>query len=155
MSDEPRGTRGLTYLWLIASVVGIVAGGIVWLAGSHDAADAVWAVTTAVGLVPLAWTTVVGLIEREAGVDLIALLAMAGSLALGEYLAGAVIAVMLANLVSLWLRSRATGRMWGFACAAAGAFSPWTPASWSSQDHRVNCFRLLPKRPRSWRSGCK
>src|SRR6185295_20408613 len=31
MSDEPRGTRGLTYLWLIASVVGIVAGGIVWL----------------------------------------------------------------------------------------------------------------------------
>ena len=32
MSDEPRGTRGLTYLWLIASVVGIVAGGIVWLA---------------------------------------------------------------------------------------------------------------------------
>ena len=97
MSDEPRGTRGLTYLWLIASVVGIVAGGIVWLAGSHDAADAVWAVTTAVGLVPLAWTTVVGLIEREAGVDLIALLAMAGSLALGEYLAGAVIAVMLAS----------------------------------------------------------
>ena len=97
MSDEPRGTRDLTYLWLIASVVGIVAGGIVWLAGSHDAADAVWGVTTAVGLVPLAWTTVVGLIKREAGVDLIALLAMAGSLALGEYLAGAVIAVMLAS----------------------------------------------------------
>ena len=46
---------------------------------------------------PLAWATVAGLIRREAGVDLIALLAMAGSLALGEYLAGAVIALMLAS----------------------------------------------------------
>ena len=53
--------------------------------------------TTAIGLVPLTWETVVGLIRRKAGVDLIALLAMAGSLALGEYLAGAVIALMLAT----------------------------------------------------------
>ena len=33
--------------------------------------------------------------RREAGVDVIALLAIVGSLALGEYLAGAVIALML------------------------------------------------------------
>ena len=56
-----------------------------------------WAVTTWIGLVPLAWTTIRGLIRREAGVDLIALLAMGGSLALDEYLAGAVIALMLAS----------------------------------------------------------
>ena len=53
--------------------------------------------TTAIGLVPLTWETVVGLLQRKAGVDLIALLAMAGSLALDEYLAGAVIALMLAS----------------------------------------------------------
>ena len=67
------------------------------MSGSHDAADMAWAVTTWIGLVPLTWTTILGLIRREAGVDLIALLAMAGSLALGEYLAGAVIALMLAS----------------------------------------------------------
>jgi heavy metal translocating P-type ATPase len=84
-------------MWLAVSVVGITSGGIAWWAGSRDAAHVLWAVTTAIGLVPLTWETVVGLIRREAGVDLIALLAMAGSLALEEYLAGAVIALMLAT----------------------------------------------------------
>ena len=95
--DEVRGARDLTYIWLAASVVGLTVGGILWLSGYHDAADTAWAVTTWIGLVPLTWTTILGLIRREAGVDLIALLAMAGSLALGEYLAGAVIALMLAS----------------------------------------------------------
>ncbi len=84
-------------MWLAVSVVGIAAGGIAWGAGSRDTAHVIWAVTTAIGLVPLAWETVTGLIHREAGVDLIALLAMAGSLALEEFLAGAVIALMLAS----------------------------------------------------------
>ena len=97
MSDEARSAKDLTYIWLAVSVVGITAGGILWMSGSHDAAHAAWAVTTWIGLLPLAWTTIRGLIRREAGVDLIALLAMAGSLALGEYLAGAVIALMLAS----------------------------------------------------------
>jgi heavy metal translocating P-type ATPase len=87
----------MTYLWLAASVVGIAAGAGLWVSGSHGAADVAWALTTAVGLMPLAWETLVGLWRREAGVDLIALLAMGGSLALGEYLAGAVIALMLAS----------------------------------------------------------
>jgi heavy metal translocating P-type ATPase len=97
MNDERRETRDLTYLWLTLSVVGITAGGIAWWTGSHDGARVAWAVTTAIGLVPLTWETVGGLIRRQAGVDLIALLAMAGSLALAEYLAGAVIALMLAT----------------------------------------------------------
>src|SRR6186997_2598925 len=95
--DEVRGTRDLTYIWLAASVVGLTVGGILWLSGYHDAADTAWAVTTWIGLVPLTWTTILGLIHRQAGVDLIALLAMAGSLAVGEYLAGAVIALMLST----------------------------------------------------------
>ncbi len=89
--------RDLTYVWLAASIVGIVAGGGLWWAGSHDAAHVAWAVTTVIGLLPLTWETLLGLWRREAGVDLIALLAMGGALALGEYLAGAVIALMLAS----------------------------------------------------------
>lgn len=97
MTGAPRGSRNLIYLWLAASIVGIVAGAVLWFADAHDAADMAWAVTTAVGSLPLTWTTLVGLWRRQAGVDLIALLAMAGSLALGEYLAGAVIALMLSS----------------------------------------------------------
>lgn len=97
MSDEGRRTRDLTYAWLALSVLGISAGGIAWASGSRDTAHVIWAVTTVIGLVPLTWETVVGLLRRKAGVDLIALLAMAGSLALSEFLAGAVIALMLAT----------------------------------------------------------
>jgi heavy metal translocating P-type ATPase len=57
----------------------------------------VWAATVAVMLIPLSWSVARSLLAGDLGVDLIALLAMAGALALGEYLAGAVIALMLAG----------------------------------------------------------
>ena len=65
--------------------------------GQPDAANVAWAVTTAVALVSLLRDVVIGLLRRQPGVDVIALLAMGGSLALEEYLAGAVIALMLAS----------------------------------------------------------
>ena len=46
---------------------------------------------------PLALSVLRSLLRRDVGVDAIALVAMAGALALGEYLAGAVIALMLAG----------------------------------------------------------
>jgi heavy metal translocating P-type ATPase len=88
-------------VFLALSVVGITVGGLLRLAGEPDAAQVAWAVTTAVGLVPIAWEVVAGITRRQPGVDLIAVLAMAGALALGEYLAGAVIAIMLATGRSL------------------------------------------------------
>ena len=87
----------LERLWLPASLVGILIGGALRIAGSHDAANVAWAITTAVGAVPLSIAVVGGIWRREPGVDLIALLAIVGSLALQEYLAGAVIAIMLAT----------------------------------------------------------
>lgn len=95
--SNARAARDLTYVWLAASIIGIVAGGVLFAAGSRVGADIAWAATTAVGLLPLVWETLEELRRRKAGVDLIALLAMAGALALGEYLAGAVIALMLAS----------------------------------------------------------
>ena len=85
-------------IFLALSLLGIVTGAILrWGADDPDAANVVWALTTALGLVPIAWEVLSGILRRQPGVDLIAVLAMGGALALEEYLAGAVIAFMLAS----------------------------------------------------------
>ena len=83
---------------LLAVAVSGLAGGI-WarLAGAGQFGDRVLTLIVAAGLVPLTVSVARALVRREPGVDVIALLAMAGALALGEVLAGAVIAVMLAS----------------------------------------------------------
>ncbi|MEO8292815.1 MAG: heavy metal translocating P-type ATPase, partial [Actinomycetota bacterium] len=100
--DPPASTGSsrqadLTRWWLAASIVGLLAGAFLWIGGRHGAADVAWGITTTIGILPLAWETLQGLVHRRAGVDVIALLAMAGALAVGEYLAGAVIALMLSS----------------------------------------------------------
>ncbi len=80
-----------------AALAGLLAGGVAWLAGAHGIAEVLWGITTAVVLAPLAFSVAADLRRGEAGVDVIALLAIAGSLALGQFLAGAVIALMLSG----------------------------------------------------------
>ncbi|HXV04330.1 MAG TPA: heavy metal translocating P-type ATPase [Solirubrobacterales bacterium] len=75
----------------------IGAGGALHLLGAPVAGDAVWAATVAVMLIPLTVSIVRTLARGRVGVDAIALVAMAGALAIGEYLAGAVIALMLSG----------------------------------------------------------
>ena len=83
---------------LAAGVLAAIgAGGLLHLAGQPEAGDAVWAVATAVVLVPLTWSVGRTLLRGDVGVDAIALVAMAAALALGEYLAGAVVGLMLAG----------------------------------------------------------
>ena len=82
---------------LVLAIAGLVVGGGLWLAGARGPADVVWAATVVIILVPLAISVTRDLLRRETGVDLIALLAMVGSLALGQYLAGAVVGVMLSG----------------------------------------------------------
>src|SRR5262249_31280547 len=60
-----------------------------------------WAGVTVIVLVPTIVSALRALFRRETGVDLIAVLAMAGALALGEQLAGAIIAVMLTGGTAL------------------------------------------------------
>ena len=95
----PRFT--LSNAFLATSIAGIVVGFALRLAGEDGAADVAWGVTTALGLIPITRDVVGGILRREPGVDLIAVLAMAGSLAVGEFLAGAVIALMLSSGRSL------------------------------------------------------
>jgi heavy metal translocating P-type ATPase len=85
------------FLAAAATLALIVAGGALHLLGAPSAGDAVWAATVAVMLVPLTWSIARTLARGRVGVDAIALVAMAGALAIGEYLAGAVIALMLSG----------------------------------------------------------
>ena len=85
---------------LEASLLPVTASGLVLgvaarVMGWTSTGDGLLAVATAVALVSATVATVVALRQRRPGVDVIAVLAMAGALALGEVLAGAVIAVML------------------------------------------------------------
>lgn len=84
-------------LFLMACVLGLGSGGAAWIAGRHPLADALWAGTAGLVLVPITTTLVRSLLRRSAGVDIIAILAIIGALILGEYLAGAVIGLMLAT----------------------------------------------------------
>ena len=79
----------------VLAAIGV--GGLLHVLSAPDAGNAVWAIATAVVLVPLAWSVGRSLLHGDVGVDAIALVAMAGSLALGEYLAGAVVGLMLAG----------------------------------------------------------
>jgi heavy metal translocating P-type ATPase len=78
-------------------MLGIAVGAAFSLAGRDGLAQGVWAATTLAALAPLTFSVVRQLLAREAGVDIIALLAMGGALLLGEYLAGAVVALMLSG----------------------------------------------------------
>ena len=89
--------RWLEPLLLVATLGLLTAGGIAWAVGSDGWADALWATATVVAVVPAAGWVAAALLRRQLGVDLIAVLALLGTLAVGEYLAGALIAVMLAT----------------------------------------------------------
>jgi heavy metal translocating P-type ATPase len=80
-----------------ATLAGLSVGGLLHLAGAPAAGSNVWAGATAVVLVPLVWSVARSLAHRDVGVDAIALIAIATALVLGQFLAGAVVALMLAG----------------------------------------------------------
>jgi heavy metal translocating P-type ATPase len=80
-----------------AALTGVLGGLALHVVVGGRAASALWAATTAFLLVPLTISVVRSVLRRDVGVDAVALVAMAGALALGEFLAGAVVALMLAG----------------------------------------------------------
>src|SRR5579871_6570920 len=84
-------------LLFVLATCGISLGLIAHIAGLPKVANAAWAIPTALSLLPLTVWVVRSLRSRALGVDIIALLAMLGALLLHEFLAGAVIALMLAG----------------------------------------------------------
>ncbi|MGH3390630.1 MAG: heavy metal translocating P-type ATPase [Actinomadura sp.] len=81
---------------LFALVVGgLAAGGALWWAGWLATADLVWLLVTVGACIPAVWWVLDGLRHRRFGSDVIAVLALTGTVAVSEYLAGALIGVML------------------------------------------------------------
>ncbi len=99
----PEGARPATARawapWLFVAIAsgGLIAGAVLWVVDAPDGADVAWALTTVLGIAPAVGWVVTSLRRRRPGVDLIAVLALAGALAVGEYFAGALITVMLAT----------------------------------------------------------
>lgn len=93
--DSTRQTLLRALVWL--TVCALVAGGLARLFGAPEIADSIWAAGTLVALLPAAWWVLAAVRRGQFGVDVIAVLSLLGTLAVGEHLAGALIAVMLST----------------------------------------------------------
>ncbi|MGW3096652.1 heavy metal translocating P-type ATPase [Streptomyces sp. NPDC001102] len=82
---------------LVVTAAALTGGVVAWLADAGGLADLFWGLGTAAAVVPAVGWVLSALRRGQAGVDLIAVLALGGTLAVGEYLAGALIALMLAT----------------------------------------------------------
>jgi heavy metal translocating P-type ATPase len=102
LASPPSALLAVTGGWL-----GV--GGILHLAGAGAAGNVAWIVGGAVGAAYSLWSMLDSLRRGRLGVDAIALLALLGALAVGEYLAAAVISVMVASGRALegWAAGRA------------------------------------------------
>ena len=110
-SRQEDHSRTSTLTWVVEhraqilasiAVAALVVGGLLYAVGSGDAAQQVWRATVALLAAELA--VEVGrtvLVEHSLGVDTIALVAMVGSLALQQELAGVVIGLMFSGGASL------------------------------------------------------
>ena len=92
-----RWQRLLSWALLVGTVCALTAGVIAWLLGAPGLAGMCWAAGTLSAVIPALWWVGKALAHRRVGVDIVAVLSLLGALAVGEYLAGALIAVMLAT----------------------------------------------------------
>lgn len=81
----------------LGALVLLLASFLFWFAGYGDFARWPLLAVIILGGLPLFWETIQQFLHKEVSVDLIAILAIGGSLLLGEYLAGALIVLMLSG----------------------------------------------------------
>ncbi|GAS89454.1 heavy metal translocating P-type ATPase [Mycolicibacterium brisbanense] len=82
---------------VVTTVAALGGGAIAWLTASRELADSFWIAGTVLAVIPAVAWVVAGLRRGQFGVDVIAVLSLVGTLLVGEYLAGALVAVMLAG----------------------------------------------------------
>jgi heavy metal translocating P-type ATPase len=106
-----EGVQGRTALPTFAGATLLLAlGGGAYLLGNHGLAQLSWLAGTVLGLVLSFASTAVAVRRHRPTVDVIAVMALLGALAVEEYLAGAVIAVMLTTGQLLEARAEARAR---------------------------------------------
>jgi heavy metal translocating P-type ATPase len=96
-----------TLLLAISSAL-LLLGGVAWFGSAQTPANVAWFIGAVLGLGFSTWTTIAAVKRRRASVDIIAVLALAGALAVNEPFAGAMITVMLAS--GQFLEARAAAR---------------------------------------------
>jgi heavy metal translocating P-type ATPase len=108
-SEQADVARYLAAGMLALTTLGLAAGGALHLAGVPGVGDALWLAAGACGLAYAGWAVAEALRRGRAGVDVIALLAVTGTIAVRELLAAAVISVMLASgrALEAWAAGRA------------------------------------------------
>ncbi len=86
--------RALRWILVSVAVAGLAAGGVAWLRQRNDIADICFTVATVPVIAGLAISMLRDLLAGRLGVDAIALVSMSAAVALGQPLAGAVVALM-------------------------------------------------------------
>ena len=89
--------RSFDFLLFAVTLAGLILGGVLYELGRVDVASYVFAAGTALVLVSLIVIIVQSLLRGAVGLDIVAAISMAGSLALGEWVAGNVVALMFAG----------------------------------------------------------
>jgi len=89
--------KSLDFLIFAVTLVGLILGGVLYALGRGELAAYVFAAGTAVVLVALIVIIIRSLLRGSVGLDIVAAISMAGSLALGEWVAGNVVALMFAG----------------------------------------------------------
>ncbi|MFF3890104.1 heavy metal translocating P-type ATPase [Streptomyces sp. NPDC001914] len=82
---------------LAVTAAALSAGGVAWMVGATALADLFWGLGTVAAVVPAVGWVLASLRHGDVGVDVVAVFALGGTLAVQEYLAGALIALMLAT----------------------------------------------------------
>jgi heavy metal translocating P-type ATPase len=128
--------EGSSVAILLAVFCAVAIGTTLRLFEQVQLADLAWAMAVLIALVPLGLSVFRDLVRRETGVDLIALLAMAGSLVLGQYLAGAVIGLMLSGGQALerYASSRARRELTALVARAPRAVHRYEDSELTSPD---------------------
>jgi len=113
-STRGRGVRSwlarqLAVTLLVVTMSALAAGAVLHLAGAAGAGNDAWLAAGACGVAYALWAMAEAIRRGRIGVDVIALLALLGALAVGELLAAAVISVMLASgrALEAWAARRA------------------------------------------------